>query len=140
MSESIQGLNRLLSKLERLSRIDGEEGLVKAGEAMSKAIYAAAPKNTGRSREYIKASPVQKSPGRAQIKVGLKEFDGGTWQHWKGLYFQNYGYHNNGRGGIYRGKYVIKHVGWFDRGVDAGRPAAKIVLQGLLKEVKEAIG
>ena len=51
------------------------------------------------------------------IDVGLKN-ENAEFDLWKGLYFHNYGYHNEGLGGIFHGRYMDMHQLWFTDAVN----------------------
>ena len=117
MNISISGVNRLLNKLERINHIKAIEALDSVAEDV---------------KSVIRVSDRRSNNLSAYVDVGLSNKTG-PWEQWKGAYFQNYGYHNWGRGGIYHGKYVFIHIMWFNSVADTIKGSAGAKIKAKLK-------
>lgn len=113
MNISVTGINRLLAKLERLNHVRAIEAIEDVANMVKEEIRDACPIDTGMARHSVGISDVRNYGLSAYVDVGLSNKTG-NWEEWKGAYFQNYGYHNWGRGGIYHGTYVFVHQMWFN--------------------------
>ena len=114
MNISVTGINRLLNKLERLNHVSAVKALDEVADMVIREIQAACPANTGAARASVGIDSKSSNGLSAHIAIGLSRKTG-NWEQWKGAYFQNYGYHNWGRGGIYHGKFVFVHQMWFNK-------------------------
>lgn len=132
MNISISGVNRLLNKLERINHIKAIEALDSVAEDVKGVIREACPVDSGAARSSIGVSDRRSNNLSAYIDVGLSNKTG-PWEQWKGAYFQNYGYHNWGRGGIYHGKYVFIHIMWFNSVTDTIKGSAGAKIKAKLK-------
>ena len=113
MNISIKGVDRLLNKLDRLNHIRAMQALEEVSHMVIDEIKAACPKDSGAAAASVGISDKRDYKLSAYMDIGLSRKTG-PWDSWKGAYFQNYGYHNWGRGGIYHGKYVFVHQMWFE--------------------------
>lgn len=114
MNISITGVNRLLAKLERINHVRALAAVEEVALMVKKEIQNACPIESGSARGSVGISDKRGTYLSAYIDVGLSNKTG-NWDEWKGAYFQNYGYHNWGRGGIYHGVFVVTHQMWFNQ-------------------------
>lgn len=132
MNISITGVNRLLNKLERINHIRAIEALDMVAKDVVQAIKDECPKDTGAAANSVGISDRRENRLSAFIDVGLSNKTG-PWEQWKGAYFQNYGYHNWGRGGIYHGKYVFVNIMWFNNVANTIKGSAGAKIKAKLK-------
>ena len=134
MGIEIKGINTLIKKLDKLSKIEMEEAVQNAAEILTEEFKSSCPKDTGKAREVIGVCAVRKSTVKGKFyfaDIGL----GGNadFNDYKGAYFQNYGYFN-----ARAKKQVTNHVGWFNDAYSAAQPRiAKQIKEAIKKEVKE---
>lgn len=112
MNIDIKGINSLLEKLKRLENINFQQEIQQIGDVVIKQMQSVVPVNTGASQQSIGVSDMINMKMGFIMKVGLSPKTA-PWDQWKGAYFQNYGYHNWGQGGRYKGVFVNVHLGWF---------------------------
>ena len=132
MNIQCTGIQRLLNKLERINHVQAVKALDEVADMIIQEIKDACPVDTGAARGSVGVSDKSGSGLRAYISVGLSRKTG-NWDDWKGAYFQNYGYHNWGRGGIYHGKYVFVNQMWFNKVEDKIKGEAGKKIKARLK-------
>lgn len=139
MSSEIKGLDRLIKKLDKLSRIESKQAVEEVGKLVEKQIRASASSFSDTEYRHIAKCEARDYGSSYFVDVGLKN-DKVPFELWKGLWFHNWGYRNMGRGGIYNGMYINMHVMWFDSAVQQVGPTAKRQLKAKLQaEVKAAL-
>lgn len=132
MAISISGVDSLLKRLNKLSNIETKEAVIEVAKDMQKAIQEKASKFSENSEE-IKAFEPRIYGNGCYIDVGLKSGDS-DWEAIKGLYFQNYGFHNYGWNFINTHPYIANHLMWFDEAVQNVENDIKSKLKAKLKE------
>lgn len=133
MSIEIKGINNLLKRLNKLSNIETKEAVIEVAKDMQKAIQAKASTFSQNADEIKAFEPRTYSNGSSYIDVGLKSGDS-DWENIKGLYFQNYGFHNYGWNFINTHPYITNHLMWFDEAVQNVENDIKSKLKAKLKE------
>lgn len=114
MSLQVEGLEDITRTLDSLGKVGEKIATKSVKTALTQAlpdIQNKAPKDSGESAKKLKVTKVKKYRASVWGKLGI---DRSNWEQTKGLWFQQYGYHNNGLGGRFNGKKVTKNVGWFD--------------------------
>lgn len=132
MAIEIKGINNLLKKLNKLSKIETREAVEEIADDMEKAIQSYAHKFSDTGYMYISKCEPRVYGNSCYIDVGLKA-DGGTWEEWKGLYFQNYGFWDYGW--RFNGQFHIAyHLMWFNTAIQSAEKECKRKLKAKLKE------
>lgn len=130
MSIDIKGIDTLIKKLDRLSRIESKKAVEEAADIILNSI-----------RDAASFSSVGEKAGRCEAReygtsyfldIGFSneilEFD-----EWKHLWFHNWGYFNKGLN--FTGQYYINiHQMWFDRAVKAAQNEVEQKIKARLKE------
>lgn len=128
MSLEIKGINNLLKRLDKLSKIESEKAVKEVAKDLTETIREKA--NWSEHANSIKEHEARKYGNSTYIDVGLKTDD---WESAKQLFFMNYGYHPYGKSG-----YVDTHKQWFDEAVQGVESDVKKKLkEELKKQVKE---
>lgn len=112
MNIDIKGINSLLNKLQRLENVNFQQEIQQIGDIVIKQMQSVTPRNTGKSAESIGVDSIISYKMGFLMKIGLSSKTA-PWDDWKGVYFQNYGYHNWGQGGRFKGVLVMTHLNWF---------------------------
>ncbi len=132
MAIEIKGINNIIKKLNALSNIETEIIVKEVAEELKEKIrdYASGFSSTG--YQYIGVYEPRLCGNSSYIDVGLKA-EGSTWDLWKGLYFQNYGFYNYGWN--FSGQYYIQsHKMWFNTAIIRSENEIKKKLKNKLKE------
>ena len=127
MNIDIKGINSLLNKLKNLENVNFQQEIQQIGDIVIKQLQSVTPIDTGLAQSCIGVSDMIQYKIGFMMKVGLSPKTA-PWDDWKSVYFQNYGYHNEGHGGRYHGIFVTTHMLWFDNFAD-----------GISDEVKKTI-
>lgn len=112
MNIDITGINSLLNKLKNLENVNFQQEIKQIGDIVIKQMQSVTPRDTGLAQSSIGVSDMINMKMGFIMKVGLSPKTA-PWDNWKGVYFQNFGYHNFGHGGRYKGVFVTTHLGWF---------------------------
>lgn len=132
MGVSIQGIDRLIGKLSKISMLETRETIDEIGKDVSKNIRNEAKKFSKKEYESIGVAEGRKYGLSYYLDVGLKN-DKVPFENWKGLYFHNYGYWN--RGWNFNGeKYIDMHAMWFDNAVKNMEKEIKTKIKRKVKE------
>lgn len=138
MNIDIKGINSLLNKLQRLENVNFQQEIKQIGDIVIKQMQSVTPVNTGLSQQSIGVSDMINMRMGFIMKVGLSPKTA-PWDDWKGVYFQNYGYHNWGQNGRYKGAFVNAHLGWFtefEQSIsDEVKKTIKFYLQQKIREI-----
>lgn len=133
----IEGLEEIFDTVDSLGNVGKKistSALKKAMKPGLEIIKSKAPKDTSQGSKKLRIGSVkQYKDGGLQGKMGIDEKN---WEECKQLWFQHWGYSNNGWGGNLGGKKVTKHVGWFNEATDN---AESTILDNLEKEINSAL-
>lgn len=135
MKINISGIDELYSKLRTIDEkgVISSEILVKNGEKLAKLISEDAPVSTvhdKHGRDCIGKELKINGKTLKVVDVGLKKGmanAGDTWNIWKGLYFNHYGWKHNRSG-----KKITTNLLWFDKSVKKHR---RKILNGITEEL-----
>lgn len=138
MNIDIKGINSLLNKLQRLENVNFQQEIQQIADIVIKQMQSVTPKNTGLAQSSIGVSDMINMKMGFIMKVGLSPKTA-PWDDWKSVYFQNYGYHNWGQNGRYKGVFVTTHLGWFtefEQSIsDEVKKTIKFYLQQKIREI-----
>lgn len=138
MNIDIKGINSLLNKLQRLENVDFQAEIKQIGEEVIRQMQSVTPRDTGKSAESIGVDSIISYKMGFLMKIGLSSKTA-PWDDWKGVYFQNFGYHNFGHGGRYKGVFVMTNLNWFtefSNGIsDEVKKTIKFYLQQKIREI-----
>ncbi|WP_338630325.1 hypothetical protein [Clostridium baratii] len=134
----IDGLDRLIKKLDKLSRIETEKAIEEAGKEVEESIRNEAKTFSDTSYLYISRSDIRKYRMSCYIDIGLKN-DDVPFDEWKGLWFHNWGYFNKGL--KFNGEmYINPHYLWFNESVKSiEKDVQKKLKEKIRKEIKGAL-
>ncbi|MGL4742276.1 MAG: hypothetical protein ACRC41_16025 [Sarcina sp.] len=130
MSINIKGVDTLIKKLDRLSRIESKKAVEEAANVVlnsirSGASFSVAGQKAGKCEVRDYGSSYFLDVGFSNEIVSFDE--------WKPLWFHQWGYFNYGWN--FRGKlYINMHQMWFTRAVQAAEEEVKRKIKTRLKE------
>ncbi len=134
---TIDGLDECLELCESLGQVGTKmekESLRSAMKPGLQILKYEAPRNSGRGAEALKINKIKKyKSGSLWGSMGI---DSSNWEQTKSIYFQHYGYHNWGQNGRWKGMYIDKHAGWYDKAL---KKMEKPVLDTLELEITKRI-
>lgn len=133
MAIELKGVDNLLKRLNKLSNIETKEAVQEVAKDMQKAIQDKASTFSDNADEIKAFEPRTYSNGSAYVDIGLKKGDS-DWEKIKGLYFQNYGFHNYGWNFINTHPYIDNHIMWFNEAVQSVENDIKNKLKLKLKQ------
>ncbi|MGL5620779.1 hypothetical protein [Cetobacterium sp.] len=137
MGIEVKGLEDLLKTTEALGTFGKNiesSSLRRAMKPGLSTIKSYAPKDSSNSSNALKINKIKKyKSGSLWGSMGI---DKSNWEVAKPIYFQHYGYHNWGQNGIWKGMYIDKHAGWFDRAIDSSE---SVILDSLEKEINSKL-
>lgn len=138
MSIEIQGLNTLIKKLDKVSRIESKKAVEEVASIVEQAIRGEASSFSQAEAKYISKCDARNHGTSYFVDIGLKN-DQVDFELWKGLYYHQWGYWN--KGWNFTGQYYIgMHQMWFDRAVQSiGVEAEKKLKAKLKAEIKAAM-
>ena len=117
MAIELTGADKLMAKLNKISRIESKKVLQEVAADVEEAIKEKASSFSDKEAQYISQAEPRNYGMSCYIDVGLKN-ENAEFDLWKGLYFHNCGYHNEGLGGIFHGRYMDMHQLWFTDAVN----------------------
>lgn len=135
MGIKLGGVDKLTAKLMKLSKIEAKKMVHKTAESMEESVRNVAKEFSNSEYKCIAKADERDYGTSYFIDVGLKN-DSARFDEWKGLYFQNYGFHNEGLGGRFHGAMVYNYVNWFDNAV---KEAEREVMNSIKKELRKEI-
>lgn len=91
-----------------------------------------APRDSGKGAENLKVTEVKLYKTAVYAKIGINSKN---WEVTKGLWYQHFGYHNNGLGGRFGGKFVATHAGWMNTSFDKCKHRAYDVIYSQLRSI-----
>lgn len=125
----------LMQKFENLkdrSMKNGKQIVNKAAEVVLKQQKIDAPRNTGKGADSLKITEVKLYKASVYARIGISK---DNWEVAKGLWYQHFGYHNNGLGGIFGGKFVATHAGWMNQSFDKCKDKAYAILYNEIRQI-----
>ena len=132
---SIQGLDRLIRKLEKVSDLPYSEIIQHAADEFKEALRSSAATFSTHSN-YIDACDTRKGENYMYVDIGLRNGrNGATWEIWKHLYFHEYGYEQFFFGHDTHKKTTC-HTMWFSGTVNSQKDAT---MQRIKQEIKRQI-
>ncbi len=129
----IEGIQTLLKKLDKLSHLEVEKAVDKCADKLEKAIQDKAKTFSTIEYLYIKKNKPRIYTNSAFIDIGLKN-ENADFEKWKGLWYQNWGFFNNGWNFIYMHPYVDKHIMWFSEAINQVEAEIKRDLKAEIKK------
>ena len=107
MAFEIQGVDKLISKLNRISNIQAKEVIEDVAKDVETAIVNEARKFSDTEYLYIGKCDVRDYGSSYFVDIGLKN-DTVDFELWKGLWYHNWGYTH-----WKSGEMITHHVMWF---------------------------
>ena len=127
----IKGMNSLLKKLDKLSKIEAKEAVQEVADDLTKALQSKASEWSTKSK-YIKAYEPRNYGLSSYVDVGLKSSEA-PFDEWKELWFQNYGFDDMGLN--FSGQYhITNHLMWFDEAINEEIENCKAKLKAKIKQ------
>ena len=132
MAFEIEGIDKLIKKLNKLSNIEAKKIVESVADDVEKAIVNSAKSFSDTEYLYIKKCETRNYGSSHFIDIGLKN-DEVDFNLWRGLWFHNWGYHH-----WKNGKYIAPHSMWFDNAVASiGESTTAKIKAKLKQEIKE---
>lgn len=132
MAISISGVDKLINKFNKISKLDTKTIIEDVGKELEVKIRSEAQKFSQVEYKCIAVAEGRSYGMSYFLDVGLKN-DKIPFEQWKGLYFHNYGYWNHGLN--FNGeRYINMHSMWFDGAV---KGSEKIIKEKIKRKVKE---
>lgn len=130
MSIDIKGIDTLIKKLDKLSRIESKKAVEEAAEIMLNSIKDGA--SFSNAAKYAGKCDIRDYNSSFFLDIGFKS-DEVDFEEWKELWFHNWGYFN--KGWNFTGQYYINmHQMWFNRAVQAAENEVERKIKARLKE------
>ena len=126
----IQGVDKLINKLNKISNIKAKEVIEDVAKDVETAIVNEARKFSDTEYLYIGKCDVRDYGSSYFVDIGLKN-DAVDFELWKGLWYHNWGYTH-----WKSGKMITPHVMWFDNSINLCRNKIK---NKIYVEIKEKI-
>lgn len=138
MGIKIDGIDKLLNKLNKLSHIETEKAINEVAEELEKKISSKAKSFSDTSYMYVGKGETRKYGLSCYVDVGFSK-DNAPFDLWKSLWFHNWGYFDKGLN--FRGQiYINMHQFWFNEAVkDSKSDIQKRLKQKLKAEIGEAL-
>ena len=111
MAFQIQGVDKLINKLNKISNIEAKEVIEDVAKDVENAIVNEARKFSDTEYLYIRKCDVRDYGSSYFVDVGLKN-DTADFELWKGLWYHNWGYNH-----WKSGKMIVSHVMWFENAI-----------------------
>lgn len=131
----LKEFDNMMQKFENLkekSVKDGKKIVNKAAKVVLEQQKKDAPKKTGKGAKSLKVTETKLYKTAVYAKIGINSKN---WNTAKSLWFQHFGYHNNGLGGIFGGKFVATHAGWMNVSFDKCKDEAYSVMYDEIKKI-----
>ena len=135
MSIELKGVNSLLTKLAKVSNIQARELIEEAGLLVVESVESKAKTFSDTEWRHVGIAKMRDYGNSCYVDIGLHQTNS-DFEDYKGLWFHQWGYHNNGLGGRFKGKFINPHIMWFDEAVNTVEGQA---LQMVKKKVKAEI-
>lgn len=133
----INGLEELIAKLDKIesSGLILSNAIKEKAENLQNLIKADTPVYPGHfihGKDYLKWDMKIDSKTLKVADIGFKYLSGDSWDKWKGVYFQHFGFRH-----ARSGKRVEVHKMWFDKSVKRHRAKIK---KNLMDKLEKHIG
>ena len=131
----LKEFDNMMQKFERLrekSIKDGKKIVNKAAHIVLEQQRQDAPRRTGKGADNLKITETRLYKTAVYAKIGINSKN---WEVTKGLWFQHFGYHNNGMGGRFGGKFVAVHAGWMNVSFDKCKDRAYSVMYDEIRKL-----
>ena len=115
MAFEIQGVDKLINKLNKISNIAAKEVIEDVAKEVETAIVNEARKFSDTEYLYIGKCDVRDYGSSYFVDIGLKN-ESVDFELWKGLWYHNWGYTH-----WKSGEMITTHVMWFDNVVNLNR-------------------
>ena len=112
MAFEIQGVDKLINKLNKISNIKAKEVIEDVAKDVETAIVNEARKFSDTEYLYIGKCDVRDYGSSYFVDIGLKN-DTVDFELWKGLWYHNWGYTH-----WKSGEMITPHVMWFDNSIN----------------------
>ncbi|WP_294173947.1 hypothetical protein [uncultured Clostridium sp.] len=141
MGMTISGFDDLFGTLDALGQVGNKAGkkAVRKGLTVAvKSLRRYAPRDSGDGADSLKVISVKAfKSGGAWGNCGI---DSSNWEEAGHLWYQNYGYENNGLNGRFHGRPVTANVGWFNEAVNkCENEAQSVIINELEKEIDKVL-
>ena len=131
----LKGFDELMQKSERLKEKSLKNGKAIVNEGAKIVLEQQkkdAPRRTGKGAEALKITETKLYKTSVYAKIGINSKN---WEVTKGLWYQHFGYHNNGLGGRFHGKFVATNAGWMNESFDKCKERAYTAMYHALQKV-----
>lgn len=131
----LKEFDNMMQKFERLkekSIKNGKKIVNEAAKIVLEQQREDAPVNTGKGAANLKITEVKLYKTSVYAKIGINSKN---WEDTKGLWYQHFGYHNNGLGGIFGGRFVATHAGWMNTSFNKCKGKAYDVLYQQIRSI-----
>ena len=132
MAFEIQGVDKLINKLNKISNIKAKEVIEDVAKDVETEIVNEARKFSDTEYLYIGKCDVRDYGSSYFVDIGLKN-DTVDFELWKGLWYHNWGYTH-----WKSGEMIIPHVMWFENSFGLVREQCKIKIKiGIYRNLKD---
>ena len=130
MAFEIQGVDKLINKLNKISNIAAKEVIEDVAKDVETAIVSEARKFSDTEYLYIGKCDVRDYDSSYFVDVGLKN-DTVDFELWKGLWYHNWGYTH-----WKSGEMITPHVMWFDNTINKLHNETSKRIKNTIKEYR----
>lgn len=137
MGIELKGLNRLLTKLDNVSKVSTAKILEEVAESTADAIKDSAKQFSDTAYQYAGTVEVRKYGLSSFIDVGFSS-DNTPFELWKPLWFQHWGFNDYGLN--FTGQfYISNNKNWFEEAINKHeKQAIKAIKTKTLGEIRKA--
>lgn len=128
MAFEIQGVDKLINKLNKISNIKAKEVIEDIAKDVETAIVNEARKFSDTEYLYIGKCDVRDYGSSYFVDIGLKN-DTVDFELWKGLWYHNWGYTHWKSGEV-----ITSHVMWFENAVNSVKNDVTIKIKYKMKQ------
>ena len=131
----LKEFDNMMQKFEKLkekSMKNGKQIVNQAALIVLEQQREDAPRRTGKGADNLRITETKLYKTAVYAKIGI---DSKNWEVTKGLWFQHFGYHNNGLGGIFGGRFVATHAGWMNKSFDKCKDRAYEVMYNAIRNI-----
>lgn len=132
MAIEIQGINKLINKLTKISKIEAKEIVQEVAKDLETSIIKEARSFSDSEYKCIKQCEVRDYGTSCFVDIGLRN-DEVSFDEWRGLWFHQWGYTHWRSGNM-----ITPHVLWFDNAVNSvGNSITEKLKVKVRKEIRE---
>ena len=128
MAFEIQGVDKLINKLNKISNIQAKEVIGDVAKDVETAIVNEARKFSDTEYLYIGKCDVRDYGSSYFVDIGLKN-DTVDFELWKGLWYHNWGYTH-----WKSGEMINSHVMWFENSINSAKNNATTKIKYKIKQ------